>query len=89
MQTIENKEAALSGLNSRPSLLRQIIDEIDELATEKKEELLWKIKMEKALLQSQKADEAFKDQFQNLSDKDIADLVSRNRKESYEEKVHY
>lgn len=31
-----------------------------------------------------KADEAFKDQFQNLSDRDIADLVSRNRKKAYE-----
>lgn len=90
MQTItENKEAALPIVNPKPSLLRQIIDEIDELENDKKEELLWKIKIEKALYYSQKADDTFKDQFQNLSDSEIAELVSKNRKVTYEEKIHH
>ena len=72
---------------TQPSLLRQIIDEVDELAIDKKEELLWKLKMDKALLLSQTADEILKDKFLDLSDTEIASMVSENRKTDYEAKI--
>ena len=73
--------------STQPSLLRQIIDEVDELAIDKKEELLWKLKMDKALLLSQTADEILKDKFLDLTDAEITNMVSENRKTDYEAKI--
>jgi hypothetical protein len=72
-----------------PSLLRQIIDEVDDLDNEKKEALLWRIKMEKAMELSNRADEVFKDRFKTLHDKEIAAIVSANRKSAYNAKHNF
>jgi len=72
-----------------PSLLRLIIDEIDELDPEKMEELLWKIKMEKALALAKMADITFKDKFLSLGGEQIASLVSETRKAAYDAKIHH
>jgi hypothetical protein len=72
-----------------PSLLRQIMDEVDDLDAEKKEALLWSIKMEKALDIAKKADEAYLDKFLPLNDDQIAGMVSANRKADYDAKIHH
>jgi hypothetical protein len=72
-----------------PSLLRQIMDEVDELDAQKKEALLWRIKMEKALELSNQSDEVFKGKFESLTDEQIASIVSTNRKEAYNAEVHH
>ncbi len=72
-----------------PSLLRQIIDEVDDLDAEKKEVLLWKIKMEKALALAKLADEAYLDRFLPLNDDQIVHLVNTNRKAEHDAKIHH
>jgi hypothetical protein len=72
-----------------PSLLRQIMDEVDELDAEKKEALLWQIKMEKALDLAKHADVVFKDKFLPLNDDEITLLVSKNRKAAHDAKIHH
>ena len=70
-----------------PSLLRQIVDEVDTLSDTAKAELLRKIKMEQALELARKADEALEGKFKSLSEDEIAEMVSKDRKERYEKKV--
>ena len=67
-----------------PSLLRQIVDEVDALSENDKAEVLRKIKMQQALELARKADEALKGKFKLLSEDEIADMVSKERKERYE-----
>ena len=76
-------------IKSTPSILRQIMDEVDDLDAEQKEALLWKIKMEKALDLAIQADEAYKDRFLPLTDDEIVSLVSANRKAAYDAKIHH
>ena len=69
-----------------PSLLRQIVDEVDAMDETEKEELLRKIKLSKALSLAQKADQILEGKFKPLSEDEIAEMVSSNRKQRYEEK---
>ena len=70
-----------------PSLLRQIVDEVDALSETDKAEVLRKIKMQQALELARKADEGMEGKFKPLSEDEIADMVSKKRKERYEKKV--
>ena len=76
----QNQEAA-------PSLLRQIVDEVDALSETDKAEVLRKIKMQQAMDLARKADETMEGKFKPLSEDEIADMVSKKRKERYEKKV--
>ena len=69
------------------SLLRQIVDEVDALSETDKAEVLRKIKMQQAMELARKADEAMEGKFKPLSEDEIADMVSKKRKERYEKKV--
>ena len=70
-----------------PSLLRQIVDEVDALGEVEKAELLRKIKLQKALVLAQKADTMLEGKFKILSEDEIAEVVSNNRKKNYEAKI--
>ena len=67
-----------------PSLLRQIVDEVDALSETDKAEVLRKIKMQQALELARKADEAMEGKFKPLSEDEITEMVSKKRKERYE-----
>lgn len=72
--------------SNNPSLLRQIVDEIDSLDEQSKREVLHKIKMQKALISVHRADDILKIKPLNMTEKDICEMVSDNRKKWNEEK---
>jgi len=67
-----------------PSLLRQIVDEVDSMNEEEKAALLRKIKMEKTVQKLK----AFEDSLPSISisEEEISEMCSATRKEMYEEK---
>ncbi len=67
----------------KPSLLREIVDEADMLDDEGKMEILRKIRMQKALNMAKELDEKLKGNTLNFSEDEIADIVSKDRKERY------
>lgn len=72
---------------TKPSLLREIVDEADMLDDEGKMEILRKIRMQKALNMAKELDEKLKGNTLNFSEDEIADIVSKDRKERYEKKT--
>jgi len=72
---------------SSPSLLRLIVDEIDLMNEEEKKDILRKIKMQKALSLAREADTILEGQFKQMTEKEIAEMVSNNRKENYAKKI--
>ena len=70
-----------------PSLLRQIVDEVDALNDIEKADLLRKLKLQKALVFAQKADTMLECKFKPMSEDEIVEMVSINRKERYENKT--
>jgi hypothetical protein len=70
-----------------PSLLRQIVDEADTLDEAGQEDILRKIKMQKALKLAQKADILLVGKFKELTEDELAEMVSENRKKYYAEKI--
>lgn len=81
------EQVTLQNENAAPSLLRQIVDEVDTMNELEKAELLRLIKWKKALYLAQKADSAFEGKFKPMSETEIADFVSNNRKRNYEKKI--
>jgi hypothetical protein len=80
-------QSASQNQETSPSLLRQIVDEVDALSDTDKAEVLRKIKMQQAMELARKADKALEGKFKSLSEDEIAEMVSKNRKERYEKKV--
>jgi hypothetical protein len=80
-------QSASQSQDITPTLLRQIVDEVDALSETAKAEVLRKIKMQQAIELARKADEAMEGKFKPLSEDEIAEMVSKNRKERYEKKV--
>lgn len=81
------EQVSFSNLEKAPSLLRQIVDEVDAMNEAEKAELLRKIKLEKALSLAQKADEMLEGKFKPMQEDEIAEMVANNRKHRYEEKT--
>ncbi|MEJ7736629.1 MAG: hypothetical protein WKF97_04310 [Chitinophagaceae bacterium] len=81
------EQSSLQHSETVPSLLRQIVDEVDALDEVEKAELLRKIKLQKALLLAKKADTMLEGKFKILSEDEIAEVVSNNRKKNYEAKI--
>jgi hypothetical protein len=81
MEEVRSEDVGLT-----PSLLRQIVDEVDAMNDAEKAELLRKIKLQKALSLAKKADETLEGKFKEMSEEAITDLVSTNRKQRYEQK---
>ena len=81
------EQISLQNAKVAPSLLRQIIDEVDALNDLEKAELLRKIKLQKAMAFAQKADTMLEGKFKPMSGEEIVEMVSTNRKERYENKT--
>ena len=79
------EQVATSNIKN-PSLLRQIVDEVDSLDEQSKRAVLHKIKMQKALVSVQRADEILKNKPLGMTEKDIWEMVSNTRKKWHEEK---
>jgi len=71
----------------KPSLLRQIVDEADMLDDEGKESVLRKIKGEKAIAKARAADKSMEGNWIEMSEEEIWEMVSANRKKWYEESL--
>jgi len=74
-------------LQTKPSLLREIVDEADMLDDEGKMEILRKIRIQKALAMAKVLDEKLKGNTITLSEEEIADIVNTDRKDRYEKKT--
>ena len=86
METLlENK----IGEEKKPSLLRQIVDEADMMDEEGKANLLRKIKDEKAIAKAKLAAASMEGKWKSLSEEEIWEMVSSNRKKWYEESLNH
>lgn len=72
-----------------PSILRQIVDEVDALDREKQHLLLLQLRKDKLLADAKLLDEKLKGNAIHLTEEEIAELVSKDRRERYEQKVRY
>lgn len=81
------EQVSFNNIEKAPSLLRQIVDEVDAMDEAEKAELLRKIKLQKALSLAQKADEMLEGKFKPMQEDEIAEMVANNRKQRYEEKT--
>ena len=86
---METVQIQPTGVLKKPSLLRQIVDEVDMLDDEGKEDLLRKIKIAKLLNLAKIADESMEGKWNKMSEDEIADMVSINRKKWYEESISH
>ena len=71
----------------KPSLLRQIVDEADMMDDEGKANVLKKIKVEKAVAKARAADKSMEGKWIEMTEEEIWDMVSENRKKWYEESL--
>ena len=71
----------------KPSLLRQIVDEVDMMDDEGKAKILKKIKGEKAVAKAKLADESMEGKWKEMKEEEIWEMVSENRKKWYEESL--
>lgn len=78
VEAIEIKEAV------EPSLLRQIVDAADVLDDEGKIEILRQIKMQKALKLAKKVDAMLEGNTVEMTDEEVADIISEDRKKMYQ-----
>ncbi len=74
---------------SKPSLLRLIVDEVDLMNEEEKKDILRKIKMRKALTLAKEADKILEGQFKQMTEEEIAAMVSNNRKNNYAKQTRH
>ncbi|MCY7422181.1 MAG: hypothetical protein LH478_10625 [Chitinophagaceae bacterium] len=72
---------------TKPSLPREIVDEVDMLDDEGKMEILRNIRMQKALSMAKVLDEKLNGNTLMFSEEEIADIVSKDRKDRYEKKT--
>jgi hypothetical protein len=76
-----------SATERKPSLLRAIVDEADMLDDEGKLEILRKLKIQKALKMTKILDERLQKNTLHYTENEIAEMVSKDRKEQYEQKI--
>jgi hypothetical protein len=72
---------------NEPSLLKQIVDEVDTLDDEGKLEILRKVKLQKALTLAKLFDQQLQGKFIEASEDDITNAVSENRQKWQNEKL--
>ena len=87
METLTQKSEVLIQPQS-PSLLRQIVDEVDMLDEEGKKNVLKIIKGAKAVAKAKLADKAMEGKFKEMTEEEIWEMVSTNRKKWYEESLN-
>ena len=76
METVKEKQ---------PSLLRRIMDEVDMLDKTEQELLLQRLRKQEILAGAKEFDEKYKDAWKEMTEDEIANMVSENRKKWYEE----
>ena len=74
---------------NNPSLLRQIVDEVDVLDDIKKQRLLMYLRKDKILASVKKLDELLLGLNITLTDDEITNMVSEDRKENYDKQNRY
>ncbi len=74
---------------NNPSLLRQIVDEVDVLDDIKKQRLLMYLRKDKILASVKKLDELLLGLNITLTDDEITNMVSEDRKENYAKQNRY
>ena len=75
--------------SNNPSLLRQIVDEVDVMDDIKKQRLLMYLRKDKILASVKKLDELLLDVNITLTDDEITNMVSEDRKENYDKQNRY
>ncbi len=75
--------------SSTPSLLRQIVDEVDNLDIEKQEALLRRLTFEKMTAEIKALDKELEGCQKLVSEDEIADIVSNYRSKKYEESLRH
>lgn len=73
--------------NTNPSLLREIIDEIDALDSGEQKLLLLKLKKEELMKKYKLLDKELKKGEVLVKEEEIPLIISKNRKERYEQKI--
>jgi hypothetical protein len=71
----------------KPSLLQQIVDEVDTLTTRDQQDLLRQIRLHKLGTDFKLLDEKLQANEIKLTEEAIAELISEDRKRRYEEKI--
>ena len=74
-------------IHSTPSLLRQIMDVVDEMDEGEKRLLLIKLKKEELMQQYKELDDAIAQSEWIMSEEDIDKMVTETRREMYEERI--
>ena len=77
-----------SNTDLKPSLLRQIVDEVDLMDDEGKAQVLKKIKGEKAVAKAKLADKSMEGKWKEMTEEEICEMVSTYRKKRYEESLN-
>ena len=70
-----------------PSVLRQIVDELDDLGTEEQQMVLRRIRLGKLREKFKALDAKLATNEIHLTEDEIAEIISKDRKERYEEKI--
>ena len=83
----ENIKVKENGRNGRPSLLRQLVDAIDEMDEGAKKLLLLTLKKEELLERYATLDEEIAKSGEIVAETEIAMLAAGTRKEMYEQKI--
>lgn len=74
--------------NKVPSMLEQIIDEVNALNEGEQKLLLLKLKKEELMKKYKSLDEELKEGELLVNEDEIPLIISRNRKDSYDKKIH-
>lgn len=85
--SIQNKQQPKAVAYKKPSLLRQIVDKVDEMDEENKKLLLLNLKKEELLAKYKQLDNEIEKSGQIISEEKIDALVAATRKKIYEQKV--
>ena len=81
---MQNASGTMQQYSNKPSLLRQIVDEVDVLDDLKKQRLLMYLKKDKILASVKQLDEMLLGLNITLTDDEITNMVSEDRKENYD-----
>ena len=81
-EKLQNKETT-------PSLLRQIVDEVDAMDREKQHLLLLQLRKNKLLADAKLLDQKLKGNTIHLTEEEITEIVSKDRRERYEQQIRH
>ena len=88
MQTVVKEERYLPVLETnKPSLLRQIVDMVDEMDEGSKKLLLLTLKKEELSAKYQELDNLIAQSEKVIDEDEIDNIVAETRKEMYEQKI--